>query len=80
MTTPTRNDRPIDISDPADLDPTLSHQVGRTDVDLLDETIGQCLARIVAEYPDHDAIIDFYGDVHLTYTCLLYTSPSPRDS
>lgn len=68
MTTPTRNDRPIVISDPADLDPTLSHQVGRTDVELLDETIGQCLARIVAEYPDHDAIIDFYGDVHLTYT------------
>ncbi|MGO1526945.1 MAG: AMP-binding protein [Mycobacteriaceae bacterium] len=60
-------DRDITLTDPKDIDPTLSHAVGPTDSPLLTETIGQSLARTVAAYPDHDALIDFYGDIHLTY-------------
>ncbi|AGP31322.1 AMP-binding protein [Corynebacterium terpenotabidum] len=55
------------LSDPADLVPGLSQAIGPTDVPLVDETIGRYLSRTVAAFPDHDALIDFYGDKHLTY-------------
>lgn len=55
------------LSNPADLVPGLSQAVGPTDVPLLEETIGQNLARTVAAFPDHDALLDLYGDIHLTY-------------
>ncbi len=64
----TRNEREATLSDPAGLDPGLSQAVGPTQPPLLDETLGQNLARIVAKYPDNEAIIDFHGDVHMTYT------------
>ena len=67
MTSSLRPHHYITLSDPADIDPAVSHLVGPTDVLLLNETIGQSLARTVATYPDHDALIDFYGDIHLTY-------------
>ena len=67
MTSSLRPHHDITLSDPADIDPAVSHLVGPTDVPLLNETIGQSLARTVATYPDHDALIDFYGDIHLTY-------------
>ena len=67
MTSSLRPHHYITLSDPADIDPAVSHLVGPTDVPLLNETIGQSLARTVATYPDHDALIDFYGDIHLTY-------------
>ncbi|MGP5658664.1 AMP-binding protein [Corynebacterium falsenii] len=56
------------LTDPATIDPALSHSVGPTDVPLLNETLGQNLARIVAQYPDNEAIVDLYGDVHMTYS------------
>jgi len=60
--------RPYAIStNPADLDPKLSHEVGNQDVELLDETIGQTLARVVHKFPSRDAVLDFYGDIHLSY-------------
>jgi fatty-acyl-CoA synthase len=59
--------RDITLTDPADLDPAVSHLVGPTDSTLLTETIGQNLARTVAAFPDNDALIDLYGDIHLTY-------------
>jgi fatty-acyl-CoA synthase len=60
-------DRDITLSDPADLDPSVSHLVGPTGSPLLEETIGQNLARTVASFPDHDALVDLYGDIQLSY-------------
>jgi fatty-acyl-CoA synthase len=60
-------ERDITLTDPTTLDPRVSHAVGPTDSTLLEETIGQNLARAVAAYPDNDALIDLYGDIHLTY-------------
>ncbi|MGO3753346.1 AMP-binding protein [Corynebacterium variabile] len=67
MTSTLRPHHDISLSDPAGIDPAESHLVGPTDVPLLSETIGQNLARTVAASPDHDALIDLYGDIHLTY-------------
>ncbi|MDN5581252.1 MAG: AMP-binding protein [Corynebacterium sp.] len=58
---------PVFLSSPGDIDPSLSHALGPTDTHLLDETIGQNLARTVAAFPDKDALIDLYGDIHLSY-------------
>lgn len=55
------------LTDPGDIDLRMSHAVGPTDTPLLEETIGQCLSRAVAARPDNDALIDFYGDIHLSY-------------
>jgi fatty-acyl-CoA synthase len=62
-----RRARHTDLTDPGDLDPALSHALGSTEPPLLEETIGQSLSRAVAAYPDNDALIDFYGDIHLSY-------------
>ena len=59
--------RDITLTDPVVVDPTASHLVGPTDSPLLTETIGQNLARTVAAFPDNDALLDLYGDIHLTY-------------
>lgn len=67
MTSTLRHARDITLTDPSDTDPALSHLVGPSDVPLLEETVGQALARTVAAYPDHDALVDFYGDIHMSY-------------
>ncbi|AGP31321.1 AMP-binding protein [Corynebacterium terpenotabidum] len=59
--------RDITLTDPATIDPGLSHLVGPGETPLLAETIGQSLARTVAAYPDNDALLDLYGDKHFTY-------------
>ncbi|MGO1949173.1 MAG: AMP-binding protein [Mycobacteriaceae bacterium] len=59
--------RPTALTAPDDVDPAVSHQVGPIDTPLLEETIGQSLARTVAAFPDNDALIDLYGDIQLTY-------------
>ncbi|WP_426707603.1 AMP-binding protein [Corynebacterium auriscanis] len=51
----------------ADANSKLSIAAGDTGIPLLEETLGQNLARSVAKYPDNEAIVDLYGDVRLTY-------------
>ncbi len=60
-------DRPL--SDPSTIEgiEKLSYAKGPTDVPLLEETLGQNLARIVAKYPENEAIVDLHGDIHMTY-------------
>ena len=41
----------------------LSHALGSTDTPLLEETIGQNLARTVAAHPDSDALIVRHGHI-----------------
>ncbi|MEJ6549529.1 AMP-binding protein [Corynebacterium sp. USCH3] len=71
MTTPSDSPKTsrqrTSLTDPTHLDPGMSHLVGPTETPLLEETIGQTLARTVAAFPDNDALIDFYGDIHLSY-------------
>lgn len=58
------------LSDPSTLDniENLSYAKGSTDTPLLEETLGQNLARMVAQYPENEAIVDLYGDVRMTYS------------
>ncbi|MEV6209902.1 AMP-binding protein [Kitasatospora sp. NPDC051914] len=44
-----------------------SHTHGRTDVPLLDETIGQCLERTVAAHPGREALVDVPSGRRWTY-------------
>lgn len=67
MTSALRPVRDTILTDPAGIDPSVSHLVGPTEVPLLAETLGQSLARTVAAFPDNDALVDFYGDIHLSY-------------
>ncbi len=46
---------------------TASHAVGRTDVPLLEETIGANLERTVARWPDREALVVAHQDVRFTY-------------
>ncbi|MBC2682049.1 AMP-binding protein [Corynebacterium sp. 4HC-13] len=57
------------LSDPSTIPgiEKLSYAKGPTEVPLLEETLGQNLARIVDKYPDNEAIVDFHGDIHMTY-------------
>ena len=45
----------------------LSHDIGRTDVPLLDETIGATLERVAALRPDHDALVSVHQGLRYTY-------------
>ncbi|GJF30602.1 AMP-binding protein [Kitasatospora sp. NE20-6] len=44
-----------------------SHARGRTDVPLLDETIGRCLARTAAAFPGREALVDVPSGRRWTY-------------
>ncbi|KAB1504121.1 AMP-binding protein [Corynebacterium sp. 320] len=59
-----------ELSDPSTIEgiEKLSYGKGTTDVPLLEETLGANLARMVSLYPDNEAIVDLYGDIHMTYT------------
>jgi fatty-acyl-CoA synthase len=46
---------------------TNAHAIGSTDVPLLEETIGSAFDRIVAEFPDREALVVPFQDVRLTY-------------
>ncbi|HMJ76043.1 MAG TPA: AMP-binding protein [Iamia sp.] len=46
----------------------LAHDAGRTDLPLLDETIGAALARAVAAHPERDALIVRHQDVRLSWS------------
>jgi fatty-acyl-CoA synthase len=48
----------------------LSYVHGASGVPLSGETIGQCLDRIVATYPDRDALISRHQRIRLSYTAL----------
>ncbi len=45
----------------------LSHDIGRTDVPLLDETIGATLERVATLRPDHDALVSVHQGLRYTY-------------
>ena len=44
-----------------------AHAIGRTDLALLEETIGSAFDRTVAAHPDHEALVVPFQEVRLTY-------------
>ncbi len=44
-----------------------AHAIGRTDLALLEETIGAAFDRTVAAHPDHEALVVPFQEVRLTY-------------
>ena len=48
-----------------------SYVSGPSDLPLLGETIGQCLDRIAATFPDHDALISCHQRIRYTYSSLV---------
>ena len=44
-----------------------AHAIGRTDLTLLEETIGSAFDRTVAAHADHEALVVAFQDVRLTY-------------
>ena len=44
-----------------------AHAIGRTDLPLLEETIGAAFDRTVAAHPDHEALVVPFQEVRLTY-------------
>ncbi|MEO8264301.1 MAG: AMP-binding protein [Ilumatobacteraceae bacterium] len=44
-----------------------AHAIGRTELPLLEETIGSAFDRTVAAHPDHEALVVPFQDVRLTY-------------
>jgi len=46
---------------------TQSYYQGRTDIQLIEQTIGQYLDNIVDNYPDHPAIVVHHQQIRLTY-------------
>ncbi len=44
-----------------------AHAIGATDVALLEETIGDAFDRVVASFPDREALVVPFQDVRLTY-------------
>ena len=71
----------VDISGFTKLSERLARQ-GKVGGEELADTIGSCFTGLLAiAYAQGGGLLKFGGDaLLLLFTCLLYTSPSPRDS